>query len=161
MARRARQVIHEEDATSQGGWLFADSFLALMVVFLATISFVPALGGGFRGNATVNIGNLAGTNIANGMIMGYDTFDANRIRSDFNAFLKEQKLAASTHAIYVNIIGGYDPKDGPDRGSVNALKFAIEMKNAGIEFIQGAKIDLGNNKLLKPNQIVMRLTLAQ
>ena len=48
MARRKRQLIEEEDATHQGGWLFADSFLALMVVFLATISFVPALGGGFQ-----------------------------------------------------------------------------------------------------------------
>ncbi len=161
MAHRARQVLHEEDATSQGGWLFADSFLALMVVFLATISFVPSLGGGFKGNATVNIGNLAGTNIANGMIMGYESFDANRIRQDFATFLKEQKLAPNTHAIYVNIIGGFDPKDGADRGSVHALKFAIQMKDAGIEFIQGAKIDIGNNKLLKPNQIVMRLTLAQ
>ncbi|MFM1974690.1 MAG: hypothetical protein RL524_677 [Actinomycetota bacterium] len=36
--RKVRHRRVEEDATHQGGWLFADSFLALMVIFLATIS---------------------------------------------------------------------------------------------------------------------------
>ncbi len=161
MARRKRQLIEEEDATHQGGWLFADSFLALMVVFLATISFVPALGGGFHGNANINIGNLAGTNIANGLIMGYENFDAAVIERDFNNFLKENKLSPTTHAIYINVVGGFLPEEGPDRGSVNALKFSILMRQAGLKFIEGAKIDLNGNKLLKPNQIVLRITLAQ
>jgi hypothetical protein len=46
MSRRTRSARRKvEDATPLGGWLFADSFLALMVIFLATISFVPNLGG--------------------------------------------------------------------------------------------------------------------
>ena len=31
----------EEDLTGQAGWMYTDLMLALMVVFLATISFVP------------------------------------------------------------------------------------------------------------------------
>ena len=34
---------HEEDLLGLAGWMYADLFLALMVIFLATISFVPAL----------------------------------------------------------------------------------------------------------------------
>jgi hypothetical protein len=30
-----------EDVTEKAGWMYADLFLALMVIFLATISFVP------------------------------------------------------------------------------------------------------------------------
>ena len=40
MARR--QVATElEDVTHLAGWMYADLLLALMVIFLATISFVP------------------------------------------------------------------------------------------------------------------------
>ena len=41
MKTRIVKAHEEEDATEQAGWLFADSFLALMIIFLATISFVP------------------------------------------------------------------------------------------------------------------------
>ncbi len=51
--RKVRHRRVEEDATHQGGWLFADSFLALMVIFLATISFVPSLGGGLTGTGNI------------------------------------------------------------------------------------------------------------
>jgi len=34
-----------EDTVSQSGWVFADLLVALSVIFLATISFVPDLGG--------------------------------------------------------------------------------------------------------------------
>ena len=93
--------------------------------------------------------------------MGYENFDAAVIERDFNNFLMENKLSPTTHAIYINVVGGFLPEEGPDRGSVNALKFSILMRQAGLKFIEGAKIDLNGNKLLKPNQIVLRITLAQ
>ena len=81
--RKVHRNIEEEDATSMGGWLFADSFLALMVIFLATISFVPALGGSI-----------------------------------------------------------------------------LRMKKAGLTQFENTKFDLGTNSALKPDQIVLRLTLS-
>ena len=39
---RARYTPEEpEDASHLAGWMYADLLLALMVIFLATISFVP------------------------------------------------------------------------------------------------------------------------
>ena len=47
---RKKPVVEEqEDTTAQAGWMYADLFLALMVVFLATISFVPT----FNGNSNL------------------------------------------------------------------------------------------------------------
>ena len=40
---RARGSEFAEDATEQAGWMYADLFLGLMVIFLATISFVPTI----------------------------------------------------------------------------------------------------------------------
>ena len=151
----------DEDATSQAGWLFADSFLALMVVFLATISFVPALGGGFKGNATINVGNLAGKNISNGLIFAYDSFDAARIKKDFTEVLTTQKLAPSTKVLYVKIVGGFNINtESPDQGTIRALAFSVQLQQAGIPAFSDARIDLGSSKLIKTNQVVMRITLT-
>jgi hypothetical protein len=45
-----------------------------MVIFLATISFVPSIGGGLTG--TGNIGNIAGGNYVKGLNIAYEKFDA-------------------------------------------------------------------------------------
>ena len=157
--RKVRTRRHEEDATSQGGWLFADSFLALMVIFLATISFVPSLGGGLTG--TGNIGNIAGGNYVKGLNIAYEKFDAVQIQRDIDGFIAGEKLPKSSKVLFAKIVGGYDPKsEGENEGKFRALLFSAEITKAQIAYFQNAKIDLGSNALLKPNQIVLRLTLA-
>lgn len=160
-ARAPHPHREDEDVTSQAGWLFADSFLALMVVFLATISFVPSLGGGFKGTATINVGNLAGKNISNGLIFAYDTFDAARITKDFQEVLATQKLPPSTKVLYVNIVGGYNAAtEKADDGTVRALAFSIQLRKSGPAAFKDARVDLGSSKLIKSNQVVMRITLT-
>ena len=154
---RTRRV--EEDATHQGGWLFADSFLALMVIFLATISFVPSLGGGLTG--TGNIGNIAGGNYVKGLNIAYDTFDAVKIQQDIQGFIVGEKLPRSSKVLFAKIVGGFDvATESENEGKFRALLFSAQITKAEIAYFQNAKIDLGANKLLKPNQIVLRLTLA-
>ena len=154
---RTRRV--EEDATHQGGWLFADSFLALMVIFLATISFVPSLGGGLTG--TGNIGNIAGGNYVKGLNIAYDTFDAVKIQQDIQGFIVGEKLPRSSKVLFAKIVGGFNAAtESENEGKFRALLFSAQITKAEIAYFQNAKIDLGANKLLKPNQIVLRLTLA-
>jgi hypothetical protein len=157
--RKVRNRRHEEDATSQGGWLFADSFLALMVIFLATISFVPSLGGGLTG--TGNIGNIAGGNYVKGLNIAYEKFDAAQIQRDIDGFIAGEKLPKSSKVLFAKIVGGYNPKsEGDNEGKFRALLFSAEITKAQIAYFQDAKIDLGSSALLKPNQIVLRLTLS-
>lgn len=158
---RGRAVLHEEDATSQAGWLFADSFLALMVVFLATISFVPVLGGGFSGNANIKVGELGGTNLSQGLVFAYEKFDAARIQSDYVAMLAKQKYQPSTTVLYANIVGGFDPKaESSNQGVVRALAYSIQLRKVGLPEFASTRIDLGSDATLKPNQILMRVTLS-
>ena len=154
---RTRRV--EEDATSQGGWLFADSFLALMVIFLATISFVPSLGGGLSG--TGNIGNIAGGNYVKGLNIAYEKFDPAQIQKDIADFIASEKLPQSSKVLYAKIVGGFDPKsETENEGKYRALLFSAEITKAQIAYFESAKVDLGASKLLKANQIVLRLTLS-
>ena len=157
--RKVRTRRHEEDATSQGGWLFADSFLALMVIFLATISFVPSLGGGLTG--TGNIGNIAGGNYVKGLNIAYEKFDAVQIQKDIDSFIAGEKLPKNSKVLFAKIVGGYNSKvEGDNEGKFRALLFSAQITKAQIAYFQDAKIDLGANALLKPNQIVLRITLA-
>ena len=157
--RKVRARRAEEDATHQGGWLFADSFLALMVIFLATISFVPSLGGGMTG--TGNIGNIAGGNYVKGLNVAYEKFDAAKIQSDIEGFIKGEKLPLSSKVLFAKIVGGYNPAiEGENEAKFRALLFSAEIQKAELAYFQNAKIDLGASKLLKSNQIVLRLTLS-
>ena len=157
--RKVQTRRREEDATSQGGWLFADSFLALMVIFLATISFVPSLGGGMTG--TGNIGNIAGGNYVNGLNIAYEKFDAAKIQSDIAGFIAGEKLPRNSQVLFAKIVGGYNPAtEGENEAKFRALLFSAEIQKAEIAYFQNAKIDLGASKLLKANQIVLRLTLS-
>jgi hypothetical protein len=159
VARKPTRRREEEDATSMGGWLFADSFLALMVIFLATISFVPSLGGGLTG--TGNIGNIAGGNYVKGLNIAYESFDAARIQRDIAGFIEAEKLPRSSKVLFAKIVGGFSPSiESEEDGRYRALLFSAEIQRAGIGYFAGSKIDLGANNLLKPNQIVLRLTLS-
>ena len=157
--RKVREEQVEEDSTHQGGWLFADSFLALMVIFLATISFVPSLGGGLTG--TGNIGNIAGGNYVKGLNIAYEKFDALQISKDIDGFIAAEKLPKSSKVLFAKIVGGFNPaKESENEGKFRALLFSAEISKAQIGYFQDAKIDLGASKLLKSNQIVLRLTLS-
>jgi hypothetical protein len=154
---RARRV--EEDSTHQGGWLFADSFLALMVIFLATISFVPSLGGGLTG--TGNIGNIAGGNYVKGLNIAYESFDAVQIKKDIDGFIAGEKLPRNSKVLFAKIVGGYNQAtESENDGKFRALLFSAKINKAEIAYFQSAKIDLGASSLLKANQIVLRLTLS-
>jgi hypothetical protein len=159
VARKLARRREEEDATSMGGWLFADSFLALMVIFLATISFVPSLGGGLTG--TGNIGNIAGGNYVKGLNVAYESFDAARLEGDISAFIEAERLPRNSKVLFAKIVGGFNSSiESEDQGRYRALIFSAQLRNSEIAYFESSKIDLGSSKLLKPDQIVLRLTLS-
>ena len=149
----------EEDATSLGGWLFADSFLALMVIFLATISFVPALGGAVTNNS--NIGNIAGGNYSKGLNLVYRDFDAVQIERDIATFAKREGIPANSKVLYANIVGGYNPAtETEDDGRYRALLFHAKLKVSALDQFASTKVDLGSSRLVEPNLTVLRITLS-
>jgi hypothetical protein len=151
--------VEEEDATSLGGWLFADSFLALMVIFLATISFVPTLGGAISG--TSNIGNVAGSNFVKGLNLAYEEFDAAQIQRDIADFAKQEGIAENSKVLYANIVGGYNPAtETEDEGRYRALLFHAKLKVSALDQFASTKVNLDASKQIKANLVVLRLTLS-
>ena len=158
MARRRIQI-EEEDVTSQAGWLFADSFLALMVIFLATISFVPALTSGVvMGSGSV--GKIAGSNYIKGLVLTYDKFDAGVIQRDIAAYIKNEKLSPVSEVMYARIVGGYAASEGIDAGKVRAIAVSVQLKKSEMAYFENTSIDLSASDKLGKDTFVLRLTLA-
>jgi hypothetical protein len=156
---RKRIKIEEEDATSQAGWLFADSFLALMVIFLATISFVPALTSGvIMGSGSV--GKIAGSNYVKGLILSYDSFDEAAIERDIRAFIVNEKISPSSEVMYARIVGGYSVGESSEAGQVRAIEVSVKIKNSNMAYFENATLDLSSSDQIKPETFVLRLTLA-
>ena len=158
MNRRIRPVRRQvEDATSQGGWLFADSFLALMVIFLATISFVPLLTSASPDQAVGSAGNYK-----NAFVMVFDSYDRNLLESELKAFLTSEELPLETKVLYAEILGGYDPvAEAEYDGNLKGLAFAVALKRDKLPVFSSTTINVGATSSIEPNQVLVRLTLAR
>jgi hypothetical protein len=159
MSRRPRTTRRQvEDATSQGGWLFADSFLALMVIFLATISFVPNLAGSTPPDQAVG----SAGNYKNAFVMVFDSYNKTLLESELKTFLTGEELPLGTKVLYAEILGGYDPASESEYdGNLKGLAFAVELKQDNLPVFSSATINVGASSSIKPNQILVRLTLAR
>ncbi len=158
MARK-RLRIEEEDATSQAGWLFADSFLALMVIFLATISFVPALTTGVV-TGSGSVGKIAGSNYIKGLVLTYDKYDAATIERDIATYIKNEKLSPTSEVMYARIVGGYAASEGIDAGKVRAIAVSVQLKKSKMTYFENTSIDLSASDKLGKDTFILRLTLA-
>jgi len=102
---------HEEDATLLAGWMYADLLLGLMVIFLATISFVPI--DNFVSKSLVKATYKQvdkAFNFNRGLSLVYEKFDAKGLEQDIEAFKKREGLDNDAEIIFAQILGGYDPK---------------------------------------------------
>ena len=148
----------EEDATSQGGWLFADSFLALMVIFLATISFVPML------NNSASPDQAEGTsgNYKNAFVMVFDAYDAQKLKNELSTFYKAEDLPNGTKVLYAEVLGGFDQATEKEYdGNLRGLAFAVKIKEENLAVFSNTTFNVGATPSIKPSQVLLRLTLAR
>ena len=161
MPYRRRSLVSESESSDTSflaGWMYADLFLALMVVFLATISFVPAyLSNASKVNSSYNYVKV----FHEPLIVVYDAFDAKLLQKDIDYFLKTRGLPNTTDAIYAQVIGGY-AKDTEDSTVAiqRALRFSQEMDAAGIPSLANVSTTLSSSSTLATGRVALKLTFA-
>ena len=152
-----------EDVTDKAGWMYADLFLALMVIFLATISFVPQLTqlpGNSVGAKSVSI-QLKDLNYSAGLVADYNIFDINTINKDVSSFKNKQGIPAGADIIYTQIIGGYDPKkESANVGTVNAIGFSVKLKNLGQSVFGKSAVSISTSDQIPSGSVALRMTFA-
>jgi hypothetical protein len=151
-----------EDVTHQAGWMYADLFLALMVIFLATISFVPNTRTAPPGNTpeTPQV-SLNSINMTSGMADLYAKFDAEQMKADIEKFKKSEGMSADSEAIYVQIIGGYDgAAEKINSATVTAINFSVDMKAQLPEIFNQAAFKIDVSDAIPSKSVAVRITFA-
>ena len=113
-----------EDITGQAGWMFSDMLIALMVVFLATISFIPQVAGG--GSSVFDPGSDAATSANSGtgdgsytytenfepeFVAVYELANAKNLVTDIQVFFKQNGIPVNAVVNSVQLVGGYSPTE--------------------------------------------------
>ena len=108
MRNRRRSSETLEDNVNQAGWMYADLFLALMVIFLATISFVPEQ----LGKANSSTSERVSSGYFSGSTFNYDlgftyllkTPEVSPLRAGITDFLAKKKLHQSFKFLTKNMV---------------------------------------------------------
>lgn len=163
MVRGVRNASAEvgEDVTDKAGWMYADLFLALMVVFLATISFVPDLRSAPTSSSATEGTAVASSTMGKGGQLQYATFDPIKLKADIESYKKENNLSNSSNIVYVQTIGGFDPAtQNINDGTVTAVNFSLQMKNALPEYFNQAAFKIATDSGLPKNTVALRFVFA-
>ena len=161
-----------EDSSSQAGWMFADLFLALTVIFLATVSFIPQgtqadlKPTGTRTSAkSVQNGNVEKNDevllISNGFIGEYSVDDRTTFIRDLNNYMTGKGLPNSTSALYLEVIGHTTEYGAPnDNGNLDALKFVIELRKQIPNTLKGTNTSINLSPDVAPKTVRVKLTFT-
>ena len=95
----------EEDLTGQAGWMYTDLMLALMVIFLATISFVPQFTGNSNAVTDPNSPDYSYSKIFDeSMNTLYESFSLGQIERDIARFKSSKGLPPDSDIVFAQYI---------------------------------------------------------
>jgi hypothetical protein len=152
-----------DDLTGLAGWMYTDLLLALMVIFLATISFVPQIYG------TIT----SGSNLVNNqqpaysysqyyqkpLVKVYDSFNLNLIKQDITNFLVSEKLPVTAFVGSIQIVGGYDSlTENASLGISRAVNYSTLLDKSDPTILAQSSTILSSSTSIKPTQVALRFT---
>ena len=166
--RRPTKRVDENDSTPLAGWMYADLLLALMVIFLATVSFVPRVIIPTRSTPTAITQQSAavkrinsGYNYNLGLSFIYKNQDVSTIMRDIAQFESDNGLAPDSEIIYAQILGGFDHRtQNVNTGKINALAFSIKLGKSQPHLLENTATNIGSSLLLNADEVAVRLTFV-
>jgi len=152
-----------EDLTGLAGWMYTDLLLALMVIFLATISFVPQIYGTITSGSNLVDSQAPAYRYSQyyktPLVKVYNSFDINLIKQDIVNFLVSEKLPVSSFVGSIQIVGGYDPLTEDATVGVNrALKFSTDLDQVDTQLLEKASTIISSSTSIGANQTALRIT---
>lgn len=156
----------EEDLVSQAGWMYTDLFLALMVIFLATISFVPKLtplSAQAKTSTTSSITSLSNSlqNLNNGLTFISSDVQKIELQDLVNNFKKKYRLPSDSQIVFVQVVGGFDPNiEKPSSGLNLAMKVSLELKKKYLNLLSQSAFSLDSTSELTTNTFAIRITFS-
>ncbi len=150
-----------EDLSAQAGWMFADLLLALTVVFLATVSFVPQ-----KNSLPALAGVTTKQTIVDPSILISKTSITLTSTDEMALLTALQNYGAAQHlpAQYVvsgiTIAGGYDATtQGADQGTATALRYASAIASYNLPYFKNSSTVLASDSSIPAGSAVLNLTI--
>jgi hypothetical protein len=152
-----------DDLSSLAGWMYTDLLLALMVIFLATISFVPQIYGTITSDSnTINNSQPAykySQYYEKPLVKVYSGFDINLIKQDIANFLNSEKLPVTTFVGSIQIVGGYDPlTEDTTIGISRAVEYSSLFDTTDPTILAKASTTLSTSTSIGANQVALKFT---
>jgi hypothetical protein len=165
-ARTSETISADEDMSDKAGWLYADLFLALMVIFLATISFVPEIRQSTENSNSVRIQSSTikqstNYNFDQGLTLLLDAPDGQLISSRITQFLADSKLPRDAEVVFMKLIGGFaDNPSGESAATTRAIKYGMTLKNENPELFSLATLSVDISESVDDGKVALVLTFA-
>lgn len=157
---RAKVRSRDADDSLLAGWMYADLFLGLMVVFLATVTFIPEFLGGLNSSAA-NTSYKYREIYEKPFMAVYDNLNLERINSDITKFKIAEGLPTESVIITAQIIGAYN-KDTEDSSIaiIRAQRISQEIDKSRFDFLRNASTTLSSTNSIPANRFVLKFTFA-
>jgi hypothetical protein len=158
MTMRVRRTSAEgEDISGLAGWMYTDLLLALMVVFLATISFVPAARLLDNREAAYVYSQIYDKPLT----LAYEEFDPEVLQDDIIEFLLNENLDASAVITQAQFVGAYDADtEDPSVAIRRALAFSDSINKANPLLLSKASTSIRTAPDLRRERVIVQLTFA-
>jgi hypothetical protein len=151
----------EDDLTGQAGWMYTDLMLALMVIFLATISFVPNFSGKNLSTDSTNPDYSYTKIFDESLNILYEDFNLSKIEADIARFKLSKGMPRDSDIVFVQYVGGYlSGSENPSTAIKRALEFSQKLDSANNLLLVSSATSLSSSNVLKPNQVIVRFTFA-
>ena len=159
-----------EDVQGLAGWMYTDLLLGLMVVFLATITFIPktinespsqisqpAVLPTPKATKKYSIKEFDKVNF----IAEFTKFDETEFSGKIREFRSSQGVAASAKVLEGQFIGSYNPPDENSGAGIDrALEFGLELERAYDTLIEGVDVSVETFVSQEP-KVLVRLTFKR
>ena len=152
-----------EDLSGLAGWMYTDLLLALMVIFLATISFVPQIYGTITSASNLDSNRETAYSYyqyyEKPIVKVYDSFDINIIKQDITNFLVAEKLPVTAFVGSIQIVGGYDAAtEEASVGISRAVNYSNLIDQTDPTILSQSSTILSSSTSISSTQVALRFT---
>lgn len=144
------------DASGQAGWMYSDLLLGLVVLFMATVSFVP--------DASLLPKNDSAFNYARHFDQVFqrtytvEVVSAAQFKADIDYFLAASNLPAEAVIETMQVAGGYDPtSESPTAGIDRAVAFVNEIDRQDPTLLRYSSSIVDGTQYIAGNQIAVKM----
>ena len=153
----------EEDISGLAGWMYSDLLVGLMVIFLATITFVPQgsvfnSGGNFTDESTIYSYSKV---FDKPLTLLIDDEQLPNIQAIVDDFKLQNNLSADAAIVYLQIVGSYNEKmENPQQAVTRALSLSQKLEDRYEILFKNASTTFTRTTTIPSNQVVIRMIFA-